>query len=151
MDRLRRFISSPCIRGAPHSGFALAISRMSLRISGSSEGLPTFLFLDLNVQNSLNPFLCQRITVSGFTTIRTFFQSFQTRDKNTQKILSLILISGRLTCCFIIANCWRRARFSMKRFLSLEINKTQTKTDKIVVSIMAETIIKGYRFVNDFR
>jgi hypothetical protein len=39
----------------------------------------------------------------------------------------------------------------MRRFLSLEINKTQIKTDKIIVSIMAETIMKGFRFVYDFR
>jgi hypothetical protein len=38
-----------------------------------------------------------------------------------------------------------------RRFLSLEINKTQTKTDKIIVSIMSETMMKGSKFVNDFR
>ena len=130
------FISSPCIRGAPQRGFALAISWMSLRISGAIKGLPARRFLDLNVQNSLKPFLCKRITVSGFTTIKTLFQSFQILDKNTQKIRSLILIFGRLTCCFIIASCWRSARFSMRRFFLIEIKKMNTKINKIIVSIM---------------
>ena len=44
----------------------------SLRISGAIDGLPTRRFRDLNVQNSLKPFLCQRITVSGFTTISKY-------------------------------------------------------------------------------
>ena len=43
----------------------LAISSMSLRISESMDGRPVLLFFDLNRQKSLNPFRCQRITVSG--------------------------------------------------------------------------------------
>ena len=48
----------------------------------ASNGLrPGPFFRDLYAQNSLNPFLCQLITVSGFTTMRTFFKSFQSLDK----------------------------------------------------------------------
>ena len=113
----------PCMRGAPQRGFSLAIFLISSRVSESSEGRPAPFFRDLYAQNSLNPFLCQRITVSGFTTTRTLFQSFQNLDKNTQKSRSLSLIFGRLFFCFIIASCWRRARFSMRRFLSRDSNK----------------------------
>ena len=43
----------------------------------------------------LNPFLYQRITVSGFTTMRKLFRSFRNLDKNTRKTRSMSLIFGR--------------------------------------------------------
>ncbi len=64
------FKSSPCIRGAPQSGFILAISMMSFLIFKSIGRLPQPLCLDLYLQNNLNPCLCHRITVSGFTIIK---------------------------------------------------------------------------------
>ncbi len=58
------FCSSPCIRGAPQNGFALAMSRTSFRISGEIGGFPGPLRRDLKRQNSLNPCLCHPTTVS---------------------------------------------------------------------------------------
>ena len=89
------FKSSPWIRGAPHNGFVLAISSMSFLVSGSNGGLPDPFFRDLNLQNSLNPFLCQRITVSGWTTIKAFLQLFHLLDRIIQNIRSLVRILGR--------------------------------------------------------
>ncbi len=43
------FISSPCILGAPHNGFAFAISMMSFRSFGTIGGLPGPFLRALNV------------------------------------------------------------------------------------------------------
>src|SRR5258705_10375671 len=58
--------NSPWIRGAPHSGLAMLISRISLRISGSTVGRPP-LRRDFQRQYDLNPARCHLTTVSGFT------------------------------------------------------------------------------------
>src|ERR1700737_1670516 len=61
--------SSPCIRGAPHSGLAILISRISLRISCRTVGRPAPR-RDFQLQNDLNPARCHFMTVSGFTIAR---------------------------------------------------------------------------------
>ena len=48
----------------PQSGLARLISRISLRISSGTRGLPPRR-LDFQRQNERNPARCQRITVSG--------------------------------------------------------------------------------------
>src|SRR6202043_559381 len=58
--------SSPWIRGAPHRGLAMLISRISLRISGASAGRPPRR-RDFHRQYDLKPARCHLITVSGFT------------------------------------------------------------------------------------
>src|SRR5712672_3285991 len=58
--------SSPWIRGAPHSGLAMLISRISSRISGATVGRPPRR-RDFHRQYDLNPARCHLITVSGFT------------------------------------------------------------------------------------
>src|SRR5258708_11937285 len=58
--------SSPWIRGAPHSGLAMLISRISSRISGVTVGRPPRR-RDFHRQYDLNPARCHLITVSGFT------------------------------------------------------------------------------------
>src|SRR6202040_1694700 len=57
--------SSPWIRGAPHSGLAMLISRISLRISGATVGRPPRR-RDFHRQYDLNPVRYHLITVSGF-------------------------------------------------------------------------------------
>src|SRR5437016_1614891 len=63
--------NSPWIRGAPHSGLAMLISRISLRISVGKVGRPPRR-RDLQRQYDLNPARCHFITVSGFKTARAF-------------------------------------------------------------------------------
>src|ERR1700737_4133714 len=58
--------NSPWIRGAPHSGLAVLISRISLRISGGTVGRPPPR-RDFQLQFDLNPARCHLITVSGLT------------------------------------------------------------------------------------
>src|ERR1700682_1967084 len=58
--------SSPWIRGAPHSGLAMLISRISLRISNGTAGLPPRAF-DFHRQYNRNPARCHLTTVSGLT------------------------------------------------------------------------------------
>src|ERR1700730_6711518 len=61
--------NSPWIRGAPHSGLAILISRISLRISGGTVGRP-LPRREFHLQYDLNPARCHFMTVSGFTIAR---------------------------------------------------------------------------------
>src|SRR3979411_1287664 len=63
--------NSPWIRGAPHSGLAMLISRISFRISGATVGRPPRR-RDFQRQYDLNPARCHLMTVSGFTIARAF-------------------------------------------------------------------------------
>ena len=58
--------SSPWMRGAPQSGLARLMSRISRRISSGTLGLPPRR-PDFQRQNDRNPTRCQRTTVSGRT------------------------------------------------------------------------------------
>ena len=58
--------NSPCRRGAPHSGLAMLISPISLRISCGTVGRPPRC-LDFQRQYALKPARCQRMMVSGLT------------------------------------------------------------------------------------
>jgi hypothetical protein len=58
--------NSPWIRRAPHSGLAMLISRISLRISSGTVGRPPRP-LDFQHQYDRKPARCQRTMVSGFT------------------------------------------------------------------------------------
>jgi len=136
------FKSSPCIRGVPQSGFDFAISLVRFLILESMHGLPGPRFRDLYVQNSLNPFLCHRITVSGFTTIRASRQSFQKRESKIQKTRSLLRIFGRLTDCFMMDSCWRSTRFSIMSILFNLSIKIVITIVKMIVSIMPEGSIR---------
>jgi hypothetical protein len=58
--------SSPWIRGAPHKGLAMLISRINCRISVGTAGRPRPR-LDFQRQNNRKPARCHRTTVSGRT------------------------------------------------------------------------------------
>src|SRR5271169_4504601 len=60
------FRSSPWIVGAPQSGLAWLISRISWRISSGTFGLP-LRRRDFHRQNKRKPARCHRMTVSGPT------------------------------------------------------------------------------------
>lgn len=107
--------SSPWILGAPQSGLACAILRIGSQISVLIGGRPGPLERDLNLQNSLKPFLCHFTTVSGLTMIKVFRQSFQKRESKIQNKRSRLRNLGRLIERFIVASCWRNARFSKAR------------------------------------
>jgi len=63
--------NSPWIPWRSHSGLAMLISRISLRISVGKVGRPPRR-RDLQRQYDLNPARCHFITVSGFKTARAF-------------------------------------------------------------------------------
>src|SRR6185369_8347074 len=64
--------SSSATRSSPQVGFSRTICTTSLRISFRRRGLPA---RDFHLQNSLKPFQCQRINVSGLTITNASFQS----------------------------------------------------------------------------
>src|SRR6476646_4048807 len=60
------FSSSPWIRGAPHRGLAMLISRISLRISNGTGGRPPR-GRDFQRQYKRKPARCHLMTVAGLT------------------------------------------------------------------------------------
>src|ERR1700719_1746855 len=58
--------SSPWIRGAPQSGLAMLISRISLRISGGTGGRPPR-GRDFQRQYKRKPARCHLMTIAGLT------------------------------------------------------------------------------------
>jgi hypothetical protein len=60
--------SSPWILGAPHSGLAMLIPRISRRISNGTVGRPQRCRV-FQRQYDLKPARCRRMTVSGFTIV----------------------------------------------------------------------------------
>ena len=106
------FASSPCTRGAPQSGLALLMFRISSRISGATPGRPGLRRRLFQVQYRLNPQRCQRMTVSGFTMTRTLSQSVQILRNSTQNPRSTFESRGRFTERRSTASCCRRATFS---------------------------------------
>src|ERR1700730_14990938 len=75
--------NSPWIRGAPHSGLAMLISRISRRISTATVGRPER-GRDFQRQYDLNPARCQRTTVSGFTIVSALRVLGAKRDSPTK-------------------------------------------------------------------
>src|ERR1700741_2116679 len=79
--------SSPWMRGAPHNGLAMLISRISRRISNGMVGRPQRC-RDFQRQYNPRPARCQRITVSGFTLVSalTVFGTKRYRPNKDQAI-----------------------------------------------------------------
>src|SRR5262245_37754260 len=80
--------SSPWIRGAPHNGLAMLISRINWRISVGTAGRPRRR-LDFQRQNNRKPAWCHRTTASGRTMAsasRAFGNRWQAQPKTTLSI-----------------------------------------------------------------
>ncbi len=73
--------SSPWILGEPQKGFDRDMRKIRSRISLGILRLPGQLGLLFHLQYSLNPFLCQRMTVSGWTIIKEVRQPVQNRER----------------------------------------------------------------------
>src|ERR1700721_4128674 len=91
--------SSPWIRGAPHSGVAMLISRISRRISTATVGRPER-GRAFQRQYDLNPARCQRTTVSGFTIVSALRVLGAKRDTPTKigrsMALKFVLLGRRV-------------------------------------------------------
>jgi len=80
-------------------------------------------------QYDLNPALCQRTTVSGWTKISACFQSDHKCRKSTQNNLSETATRGRGCLRFKVMSCCRRARFSRSRSRR-ELEHRATRTSR---------------------
>ena len=87
--------SSPWMRGAPQSGLARLISRISRRISGGTLGLPARR-LDFQRQKERKPARCHRIIVSGCTMVTASRTVGASRYSNMKIRRSNDLRAGRL-------------------------------------------------------
>ncbi len=135
------FRSSPCIRGAPHVGFSRAMRRIRLRTSTSTLGRPRgrdFLF-----QYQRNPLLCHCTTVAGLTMTSAPLHFGHRFRSNTQNPRSTHVRCGRDSFSMRMANCCRRARFSMDRsVLDRNIDPTEWKRE----AAMLKSVLMMRRF-----
>ena len=107
-----RVRNSPWIRGAPHNGFAVAISRTRARISRVTGGRPFARGVERRVHRRRSHVRCQPTTVSGRTSTSAVRQFVQMRRKAIQNSRSRACKRGRLFARFIAISCCRSARFS---------------------------------------
>src|SRR6201998_1376642 len=112
-----RMSNSPWMRDAPQVGFSATMRKIRSRTSLRVGLLPGCLvILETSLQYRRKPARCQRTTVSGVTMRRDCFQPDQTRRATTQKTRSKLLRLGRGRRRFKTERCWRRAKFSRRRF-----------------------------------
>ena len=102
--------SSFAIGSSPQVQLFVAISAINFRTATGTRGRP--LDRDFHFQNKRNPFRCQRIRVSGFTT-----NSASRHSKNLESlaIVKRIASLARRGFCFrstYRASCLRRNKFS---------------------------------------
>ena len=90
------FSSSPWMRGAPHSGFAVAMRMISTLISALMGGRPPVVRPESWVQYSRKRRRCHRRTVSGVTMARGCLQPAQILASPTQKRRSVLRSRGRV-------------------------------------------------------
>src|ERR1700733_5698005 len=103
------------MRGAPHSGFAWLMSRIKLRISAATFGLPARR-RDFRVQYQAKALRCQAMTVSGRTICRLRRQPGHHRDNKTHNSRSERWKRKRGGAFFWkTASWWRSARISACR------------------------------------
>jgi hypothetical protein len=104
--------SSPWIRGAPQSGFATLMSRMSSRISIGVFGRPPRA-LDFKRQSTRKPARCQRITVSGLRIFKASSTPGAKRYSAANTKRSMLLRATRFGAlrCSTLSWC-RRTRIS---------------------------------------
>src|SRR3954466_4312621 len=104
--------SSPWTRGAPQSGLARLICRISRRTSRGTFGLPARL-RDFHRHKMRKPARCQRITVSGSTIMSASKIRGAIRYKQTKIIRSKLLKTGRRgDARRSTFSWWRRASIS---------------------------------------
>ena len=120
------------MRGAPHVGFSATMRKMSSRSSMLTHFLPAGRRCrESHSQYNLNPALCQRTTVSGWTKINGCFHPGQRRRNSTQNNLSEPATCGRGYFRFKAMSCCLRARFSKNRSRREQENRV-TRTSRSV-------------------
>jgi hypothetical protein len=102
--------SSAAIRSSPQVRFAAAIVAIDCCKSVGIGGRPGA--RDFQRQNNRNPFRCQRMSVSAFTTVSKWRHS-RKRDKPTRMIrVASLARRGFTSRSRYNASCFRRNRFS---------------------------------------
>jgi hypothetical protein len=96
-------------------GFAVDICRMSARTPAATAGRPGPCRRLFQVQTSLKPVRCHRITVAGWTTETASVQPLHRRDSRTQNSRSAVRKRGRAAVRWRTASWCRNARFSSTR------------------------------------
>jgi hypothetical protein len=126
------FRSSPWIRGAPQSGFAVAMRLTRALISALMGGRFPVGRPESRVQYSRKRRRCHRRTVSGLTITRGPRHPAQTLASATHKRRSIVRNLGRGTLRLYTASCWRRARFSRHLPTGWSFGEGQPPTDRLL-------------------
>ena len=112
--------NSSAIRASPHSGFSVAILRISTRSSSGIGGRPA---LHFQRQNIRQPSRCQRTMVDGrtLTTVCRQSQSLENTARLTRVTGSIR--RGLIPRSTYLASCRRRTRFSARIALAGRRNR----------------------------
>ena len=122
------------MRGAPHRGLAVDISRINAQTSAGTPGRPVRCWL-FHVQNRRKPRRCQASTVAGCTTWSAARQPGHRFDSHAHSRRSTVVKRSRgRRERFAIANWCRSARISKCRAAREQTNnrsewRTETTTD----------------------
>ena len=110
--RTPSFKSSPRIRSAPQSRLSVAMRWMRATTSGATRGSRGPCWRDARRQNTRNPSLCHRRTVSGLTRSRAWRHPRYRLASSTSRPRSWTRKAGRLTAREATMSCCRRSAFS---------------------------------------
>jgi len=102
--------SSAAIRSSPQVTLLADMSAISFCRSAGIRGRPRA--LDFHIQNSRKPFRCQRIKVSGLTTVRASRHANNLESNTRVNLADAFARRGLTLRSRYKANCLRRKRFS---------------------------------------
>ena len=102
--------SSAAIRSSPQVTLLAHMSAISFCRSAGIRGRPRA--LDFHLQNSRKPFRCQRIKVSGLTTVRASRHANNLESNTRVNLADAFARRGLTLRSRYKANCLRRKRFS---------------------------------------
>lgn len=105
--------SSAAIRSSPYVTLFAAMSAINFCRSAGIRGRPRA--FDFHLQNSRKPFRCQRISVSGLTTVRASRHANILESKTRVNFVAAFARRGLALRSRYNANCLRRKRFSAAR------------------------------------
>jgi len=111
--RMPSFNSSPRIRSAPQSGFALAICLIKAMVSSATLGRWEEAF-DLRFQYTRKSSRCHRSRVSGCTITRACCHVRTSLANRTRRMRSVLVMDGRFTCRLSKMSCCRKSTFSAR-------------------------------------
>ncbi len=137
------FSSSPCIFGAPQSGFSRLIARVCSRTSPGTVGRPGLPRRIFRAQNRRKPLRCHPTTVEACTTWMPNLRSWQIGQSHAHSARSAAVSFGRFTERCSTPIWWRSARISSWSSARLRNNPKNGSDERV------NTAPNGNRSIRD--